>query len=75
MPPSPASDESEYRTRRTRIDPQLVAQGWEILPFRPSDAPARYTHHAVTEFPTANGPADYALVVAGLPSASSRRRR
>jgi hypothetical protein len=65
MPPSPHRDEPEYRTRRTRIDPQLIAQGWAIVPFHAATAPALYTHHAVTEYPTANGPADYALFVAG----------
>ncbi len=67
MPPSPHHDETEYRTRRSRIDPHLIAQGWEIVPFDASAVPASYTHHAVTEYPTANGPADYALFVAGQP--------
>jgi type I restriction enzyme R subunit len=64
---SPARDESEYRTRRNRIDPLLKAQGWSIVPFNPAAPPPHYTNHAVTEFETANGPADYALFVAGQP--------
>jgi type I restriction enzyme R subunit len=63
----PALDESEYRTRRKRIDPLLRAQGWSIVPFDPATVVARYTSHAVTEHATANGPADYALFVAGQP--------
>ena len=58
-------DESEYRTRRQRIDPLLKAAGWKIVDFNPASPAARYTNHAVTEYPTANGPADYALFVAG----------
>ena len=60
-----ARGESEDETRRTRIDPKLVEQGWEIVPFDPSLPLIAYTNHAVTEYPTANGPADYALFVAG----------
>jgi type I restriction enzyme R subunit len=67
MPRSPKRDESESRTRRTRIDPQLAAQGWKIVPFSAATRRASYTHHAVTEYPTASGPADYALFVAGRP--------
>ncbi len=52
MPGGPR-EESEARTRRTRIDPKCPLH--------------RYTHHAVSEFPTANGPADYALFVDGRP--------
>jgi type I restriction enzyme R subunit len=57
--------ESEYLTRRKRIDPMLEAQGWTIAPFDPSLPASLYTHHAVTEYPTDNGPADYALFVGG----------
>ncbi len=59
--------ESESETRRTRIDPVLIEQGWEVVPFDPSRPLIAYTNHAVTEFPTAEGPADYALLVAGRP--------
>jgi type I restriction enzyme, R subunit len=59
--------ESEYRTRRERIDPFMLAQGWQIVPFDPSVPWEQYTCHAVTEFETARGPAHYALFVAGRP--------
>lgn len=56
--------ESEAKTRRERIDPRLKDAGWEVLaPGKAaSGAPA-----ALSEFPTTNGPADYALV-AGSPT-------
>jgi type I restriction enzyme R subunit len=60
-------DESEHRTRQKRINPQLEAQGWIVVPFDPARPLAHYTRHAVTEYPTDNGPADYALFVAGRP--------
>ena len=51
--------ESEATTRRERIDPRLKDAGWEVLaPGKAaSGAPA-----ALSELPTTNGPADYALV-------------
>jgi len=57
--------EAEWRTRAARIDPRLRQQGWEIVPFDPARPLSSYTRHAVTEYPTANGPADYALFVNG----------
>ena len=57
--------ESERRTRQQRIDPKLKAAGWTIVPFNESADAATYARHAVVEYPTANGPADYALFVAG----------
>ncbi len=57
----PADSPSEAQTRRARIDPQLKACGWKIKPgdTPPTPLPAEAT--ALTEYPTANGPADYAL--------------
>lgn len=57
--------ESERETRRTRIDPKLIEQGWEVVPYDPNRPMIAHTNHAVTEFPTDEGPADYGLVVAG----------
>jgi hypothetical protein len=51
MPPSPAHDESEYRTRRTRIDPRLSDQGWEVVPFDSRLPLSHYARHALTEYP------------------------
>ena len=64
MTPQPSS-ESERRTRKSRIDPRLKQWGWEVTPFNPAKPLRRYRRHAIEEFPTANGPADYALVVDG----------
>ena len=64
MTPQP-SLENERKTRKKRIDPRLKQWGWDIVPFNPSKPLSGYRHHAIEEFPTANGPADYALVVDG----------
>ena len=60
-------NESEWQTRKHRIDAKLRAAnaGWQIIPFTPGLDTTRLAGHAVTEFPTANGRADYALVVRG----------
>lgn len=62
MPLQPAS-ESERRTRRQRIDPKLKTAGWTIVPFSEGLPLSAFDQHAVEEFPTSAGPADYALVV------------
>ena len=56
------SYESERRTRRERIDPELAWAGWKIVAYDGRKPLAAYENCAVKEFPTANGPADYALV-------------
>jgi type I restriction enzyme R subunit len=60
-----AHAESEWLTRKKRIDPQLQAGGWRIIPFDPETPASAYRQHAVGEFLTDNGPADYALGVDG----------
>lgn len=57
--------ESEWKTRKTRIDARLRAWGWKLVPFDPAKPLFAYRHHAVEEFPTDNGPADYALFADG----------
>lgn len=59
------NDESEWLTRKKRIDKRLRALGWQIVPFDGSTPLAACTKHAVEEFPTDTGPADYALCVNG----------
>lgn len=59
------TSESERTTRQERIDPRLQASGWIVTPYHPAKLLSGYTNHAITEYPTANGPADYALVVDG----------
>jgi type I restriction enzyme, R subunit len=60
-------NESEWITRKTRIDKQLKSlnPAWDIIPFSNITDTNALTHHAVEEYPTSNGPADYALFVNG----------
>lgn len=59
--------ENEWKTRKTRIDVQLKSlnPSWEIIPYKEGLNTATLTRHAVEEYPTDNGPADYALFVNG----------
>jgi type I restriction enzyme R subunit len=54
--------EPEALTRKLRIDAALRESGWRIVPHLPGTPFSAYHQSAVTEFPTANGPADYALI-------------
>lgn len=60
--------ESEWQTRKQRIDTRLRALNppWEIIRYREALDLSALHGVAVEEFPTANGPADYGLVVNGL---------
>jgi type I restriction enzyme, R subunit len=58
--------ESERQTRKQRIDPHLRACGWTIAAYDESRPLSWYQNCAVEEFPTANGPADYALCIDGV---------
>ena len=53
-------DEAEWKTRRDRIDKRLRACNppWQLIPWKEGLNTSTLTCHAVTEFPTANGPAD-----------------
>lgn len=57
--------ESEWQTRKKRIDTKLKSLGWQILPYKESLNVATLGACAVEEFSTENGPADYALFVKG----------
>lgn len=59
------SHESEKETRKKRIDKRLKDQGWDIVPYRLGSDTSLFTKHAIEEYPTQNGPADYALFVDG----------
>jgi type I restriction enzyme R subunit len=58
---------SEAATRKQRIDKTLAGAGWS--PILPYDPHASRDLIAFEEFPTANGPADYALFHEGDPLA------
>lgn len=59
--------ESEWKTRKDRIDKKLTSLTipWKIIKYVPSLDISSLSCHAVEEYPTANGPADYALFVKG----------
>jgi type I restriction enzyme R subunit len=62
---SAAHDDNEWQTRRKRIDARLEALGWALAPFDPARPLSAYLQHAVNEYGTAHGPADYALCLDG----------
>ena len=57
--------EAEWLTRKKRIDTRLrePTPPWQIISYRDDLDLSTLKSHAVEEFPTANGPADYALFV------------
>ncbi len=59
------AQELEWQTRRRLVDPRLEAQGWTVTRFRQGRQLGAYENQAVAEFPTDNGPADYALCGSG----------
>ncbi len=59
------SEESEWRTRKHLIDPRLRGAGWKVVRYDPRHPLEKGGALAIEEFPTDNGPADYALAVEG----------
>jgi type I restriction enzyme R subunit len=55
-------EETEQETRKRRIDHKLEAIGWKLIKCHESKPLSSYLSHAIEEFPTSNGPVDYALV-------------
>lgn len=58
--------ESEWQTRKQRIDKRLRSLGWTIQPYKQGMDLTSLVAAAVEEYPTDSGPADYALFVRGL---------
>ncbi|MBA4312859.1 MAG: restriction endonuclease subunit R [Chlorobiaceae bacterium] len=60
-------EELEWQTRRDRINKKLteLPQPWKIIKYQDNLDVSMLTRHAVEEFQTDNGPADYALFVKG----------
>jgi len=56
---------NEEQTRKQLIDPELRAAGWKVVPLDEGKPLIEYNFCAIKEYPTANGPADYALCVNG----------
>lgn len=59
------SQESESKTRKQRINTKLKSLNWQIVKYRDGLDTSALQCHAVEEYRTANGPADYALFVKG----------
>src|SRR3989338_7950097 len=59
--------EAEWKTRKERINKKLKAlhPSWKIVRFKEGVNTATLDGCAVEEFPTENGPADYALFIKG----------
>jgi type I restriction enzyme R subunit len=58
-------EETEQETRMRRIDPKLEAIGWKLIKYHESKPLSSYLSHAIEEYPTSNGPVDYALIDQG----------
>ena len=56
---------SEFVTRKQIVDRRLRDAGWKIVRFDVAKVLAAYDRCAIEEYPTENGPADYALCVGG----------
>ncbi len=56
---------NEKHTRKEIIDKQLKKLGWFVVPYELGLNTSLLQSHAVEEYPTENGPADYALFVNG----------
>jgi type I restriction enzyme R subunit len=56
---------SEWKTRRTLIDPRLNVAGWPVAAKDATSTAVPPGTAALTEYPTENGPADYALCNGG----------
>lgn len=63
--PTATPANSEWLTRKQKIDPRLIGAGWKIVSYVPGRSLASYDRCAVTEYATQHGPADYALVAGG----------
>lgn len=57
--------QSEYVTRKQLIDGALKRAGWKIASFEQGRPLSKYERCAIEEYPTENGPVDYALCVGG----------
>ncbi len=59
------TQEPEWKTRRQRVNAKLrlLSPEWEIIKYHDRLDVSQLSCHAVEEYPTANGPADYALFV------------
>jgi len=61
--------DSEYLTRKQKIDRLLRQSGWTIVQYKKEMDLKDYSDVAVKEFPTKSGPSDYVLFDNGFPIA------
>jgi len=66
--------ELEWKTRKERID-KALARHWSIVKHSSTLDEATLTNHAVIEYHTANGPADYVFFVNGQPIAALEAKK
>ncbi|MDD5141807.1 DEAD/DEAH box helicase family protein [Methanoregula sp.] len=59
------TEEREAATRKKRIDPLLKAANWKVIRYENGMNLSQYNKCALEEYPTDNGPADYALCLDG----------
>ncbi len=64
-----AGVESEWVTRKKRIDKLLEESSWKVIHYKAGVSHKEYIQHAVEEYPTDHGPADYVLFHKGEPLA------
>ena len=67
-------DELEWKTRKERID-KALARHWSIIKYDGALDVSALSNHAVLEYPTANGPADYVIFVNGKPLAALEAKK
>jgi type I restriction enzyme R subunit len=71
--PKDTTQKSEYLTRKRVVDARLKKAGWKIIHYDDDRPPSEYVSEvasdygfcAIEEYPTDNGPADYALCADG----------
>ena len=69
-----AHDELEWETRKERID-KALARHWNIIKHSDTIDISTLSNHAVIEYPTANGPADYVFFINGKPLAALEAKK
>lgn len=67
--------ESEWLTRKTRVDGRLKKAGWRPTLLHDGAPLSSYGTAAVEEYPTLSGPADYLLADAGAPLAAVEAKK
>ena len=67
-------EELEWKTRKERID-KALAHHWNIIKHSDTIDVSILSNHAVMEYPTANGPADYVFFVNGQPLAALEAKK